>query len=481
MSQSANLKRSVFLVGLEKFSMILFQFISSIILARLLSPEDYGIVAMIAIFISLSSILVDSGFGGALVYYKDVDKKDYSTVFWMNMALSISLYILMYINAETISEFYQTPILSDLIKVLGLSVVFNSIGLIQFTILYKNLEFKTLGLISVTSYILSALIAIALAYWGYGVWALIAQQVLASILKTILYVICNRFVPDLYFSWRLLKKHWSFGSGLFFSTLLRTVYDNMYLQLIGKYCSVTNAGYYNQAKKLKDIPSNLFSNTFDTSLFPVFSKIEDEQLFVNKYRMINRMFSFCCIPIFFIMAVLSKDIVLWLLGEKWIESAWILSIMSMGAIFYIFESISRSIFKAKGKSGLIFRLDIVKRTSAILLMFIAVLQYELTGIVYVFVINSIIGYLINQYYLSRIIPYSLFQALKDTGKYAILSIILTVGIHYLMELDLIKGHLFCCIIYSVIFMAFYIFFNSLTKDEAIKYIYGFIGKKIRRN
>lgn len=477
MRANPNLKKSVFLVGLEKFSMILFQFISSIILARLLTPEDYGIVAMIAIFISLSGILVDSGFGGALVYYKDVDKKDYSTVFWMNMALSISLYTLIYINAETISEFYQTPILSDLIKVLGLSVVFNSIGLIQFTILYKNLEFKTLGFISVISYILSALIAIALAYWGFGVWALIAQQVLASILKTILYVICNRFVPDLYFSWRLLKKHWSFGSGLFFSTLLRTIYDNMYLQLIGKYCSVTNAGYYNQAQKLKDIPSNLFSNTFDTSLFPIFSKIEDENLFVEKYRMINRMFSFCCIPIFFIMAVLSKDIVLWLLGEKWIGSAWILSIMSIGAIFYIFESISRSIFKAKGKSGLIFRLDIVKRSSAILLMFIAIVQYELTGIVYVFVINSIIGYLINQYYLSRIIPYPIIRALKDMGWYFIVSAGIAVIIFYITSLKLIDGHLSNCIIFTVVFIVLYIIIAILMKDYSIQYIKSIIQKK----
>lgn len=466
MSQSTNIKKSVFLVGLEKFSMILFQFVSSIILARLLTPEDYGIVAMIAIFISLSGILVDSGFGGALVYYKNVDKKDYSTVFWVNMTLSIFLYALMYINADAISEFYHTPILSDLIKVLGLSVVFNSTGLIQFTILYKELAFKTLGIISVTSYILSALIAIALAYWGYGVWALIAQQVLASVLKTVLYVVYNRFVPEFYFSWKLLKKHWSFGSGLFFSTLLRTVYDNMYLQLIGKYCSVTNAGYYNQAKKLKDIPSNLFSNTFDTSLFPVFSKIEDEQLFVDKYRMINRMFSFCCIPIFFIMAILSKDIVLWLLGEKWIESAWILSVMSIGAIFYIFESISRSIFKAKGKSRLIFRLDIVKRTSAILLMFIAVMQYELAGIVYVFVLNSVIGYLINQYYLSRIIPYSLLQALKDMGRYIVMSAIATIGTYYLMKLELIEGNLACCVVYTLIFGILYLFIAFIVKDKS---------------
>lgn len=479
MSQSTNIKKSVFLVGLEKFSMILFQFVSSIILARLLTPEDYGIVAMIAIFISLSSTLVDSGFGGALVYYKDVDKKDYSTVFWTNMALSIFLYALMYINADAISEFYQTPILSDLIKVLGLSVVFNSIGLVQFTILYKELAFKTLGMISVTSYIISAIIAIALAYWGYGVWALIAQQVLSSILKTILYIIYNRFMPEFYFSWRLLKKHWGFGSGLFFSTLLRTVHDNMYLQLIGKYCSLNNAGYYNQAKKLKDIPSNLFSNTFDTSLFPVFSKIKDEQLFVDKYRIINRMFSFCCIPIFFIMAILSKEIVLWLLGEKWIESVWIFSVMSFGAIFYIFESISRSIFKAKGKSGLIFRLDIVKRTSAILLMFIAVVQYELVGIVYVFVLNSVIGYFINQYYISRIIQYSLLQALKDISGYFIISLFATFPTYYLMSQNVVDGHMISFITYSLIFIAIYFFIFYLIKEDSCLYIINVL-KKIKK-
>ena len=392
-------------------------------MARLLSPSDYGLISMIAIFISLAGILTEAGFGGSLVYHKDVDKKDFSTVFWINMSLSVFLYILIWFSSGYISDFYGHQILQDIIKISGLSIIINALGTIQYTMMYKEMKFKPLAKISIISYVVSSVLSIALAVVGFGVWALVAQQLLASVVRTFILIINNRFVPTLYVSTSIIKRHWNYGSGLFYSTVLRTVYDNMYLQLIGKYCSIVNAGYYNQAKKLKDIPSNLFSQTFETTLFPIFCKYDKGKDMDEKFRKTNRVFSFVVCGIFAYMVAMADEIGLFLLGEKWIGCSWILSIITIGSVFYVSESINRSILKAEGYSKLIFKLDLIKRVVCLIIMFLAVVQYELNGIVWAFVINSIIGWGVNVSAVSNNSTYNFRQQFIDLVKYIILSAI----------------------------------------------------------
>lgn len=475
MKGKTSIKKSLLIVGIEKFSMILFQFISSIILARLLSPSDYGTVAMLAIFIALSSTIVDSGFGGSLVFYKDVTKKDYSTVFWINLLISICLYLLMYIFANTISEFYKTPILTKLIKILGLTIIFNSLGVVQFTMLYKNLEFKKIAYVSIITYALSAIIAIILAYYGFGVWALISQQVLSSIFKTCILFGLNRFIPKFYFSFQLLKKHWKYGNGLFFSTLLRTVYDNMYVQLIGKYCSIVEAGFYNQAKRLKDIPTNLFSNTFDYSLFPIFSKYKDEEIFTDKYRNINKILAFVCIPVFFLISSLSQQIVYILLGEKWLGSSLILQWIILGSIFYVFEMVNRSVLKAKGLTAMLFKIDFVKRSLGILLMFILVIKFDIKGIVIAYCINSFIGWLANACILSKNIHYKLNRQFLDITRY-ILYALLPYSLIIILNMFILNAYI--SIIASVlIFIVIYLIEGKIYNEMPYSYLLNLLHKR----
>lgn len=420
---SPSIKKSMFIVGLEKSSMVLFQFVSSIVMARLLTPSDYGTVAMLAIFISLSGTLVDSGFGGSLIYYKDVTKKDFSTIFWMNITMSMVLYLLLVLFSDRIAAFYDTPILSSLTKVLALTIVFNSLGQVQYSMLYKNLQFKKISIINVVTYVVSALVAILLAYLGFGVWALIAQQVLSSLLRTVILICTNRFMPRFYFSKQLLKKHWNYGSGLFFANVLRIVYDNMYVQLIGKFTTINNSGYYNQAKRLKDIPTDVFSRTFSTTLFPIFSKMDSDAEFVTRFRSTSSLFAFFCCPLFFLLSLLSTNIISFLLGAKWLESAWIFRIISIGAIFYIFEAINRNALKAKGQSMLIFKLDLVKRVISLVVMIVGIMKYETLGICVAYVFNSAFGWLVNAWALSRHSGYRFVTQILDVVKYVALSLI----------------------------------------------------------
>lgn len=481
MSDKANIKKSIFIVGLEKFSMIFFQFFTAIILARLLMPSDFGTVAMLSIFISLSSTIVDSGFGGSLVFYKDVGEKDYSTVFWLNLVMSLCLYTLMFIFAEQIAIFYDTPILSKLIKVLGLSVVFSSVGLVQYNMLYKNLEFKKIAIVSVFAYIISAIVAVYLAYIGMGVWALILQQILGPFLRTCAFAFINRFIPKFYFSRDIVRKHWSFGSGLFFSAILKIVYDNMYVQLIGKYCSITNAGYYNQAKRLKDIPQELFSRTFEVSLFPVLSKITDNDKFIKELRRVTCFFAFVCSPLFFMVSILSDEIILILVGEKWLSASWILKFISVGAIFYIFESVNRSALKAKGLSMLIFKIDLIKRIIFIIFMIFLVIYFNLKGMVVAFILNSFAGWCINSYFLSRHIDYKLFNQLMDVLKYVLSGIVVFIGTLILKENLSLNNYYLIIIVYGLAFLLVYALLNVILRDETIAVIYRTIKTKFVTN
>ena len=480
MSSNPSIKKSIIIVGLEKFALIFFQFISTIIMARLLCPEDYGTVAMLSIFLSLAGTLVDSGFGGSLIYFKDVTKKDFSTVFWINIIMSICLYLILVLSSNAIALFYKTPILASIIKVLGLTIVFNSLGQVQYSMLYKNLQFKKLSIINVVTYICSVICAIFLAYKGFGVWALVTQQVLSSVLRTIILISCNRFLPDLYFSIKLLMKHWNYGSGLFFSNILRIVYDNMYVQLIGKYTSITNSGYYNQAKRLKDIPTDLFSKTFTTTLFPILSKISNDFEFVRRFRNTSRLFAFVCCPLFFVLSILSHNIVSLLLGEKWMESAWIFQIICIGAIFYILENMNRNALKSKGQSMLIFRQDLIKRAISLIIMLFAVYKYQVIGICVAYVINSIIGWVINAFSLSRYSSYTFISQVFDIFRYFSLSGVIAMLVFFIQKQLFIESDVYSILVFSVIYFMFYIVIAIIIQDSSLKYFEDLVRVKFHK-
>lgn len=472
-----NIKKSIFTVAFGKGTMIALQFLSFIILARMLSPEDYGITAMLAIFISVSTMLVDSGFGGSLIYQERVDERDFSTIFWINIVLSTTLYGLMFALADDIASFYKRPDIKPYIRVLGLVVFLNSLGHIQFNQLYRNLEFSKINIVNLSSYLIATIISIVLAYFHYGVWALICQQVLYSVISTITYVIINRFRPKLFFSWNIVKKHWSYGSGLFFSTITKTIYDNMYLQLIGKYADVYNAGVFNQANKLKDIPATLFSTTFDTSLFPIFSKIRMEEVFATKMRRVSSVFAFVCAPVFILMGLLAKPIIILLLGYKWIEAAPLLSILSVGAVFFILESVNRSGLKSKGLSMLLFKMDLTKRFLFILVMFVALLAYGIYGLAFSYIINSFCGWIINAVCLSRYVRYTFLNQFIDVIKPTSLSL-LVAAIVYSICIEPTDCNILNIFIVSFVYIVIYALLNFIIRDRSMLFMIEIVKNKI---
>lgn len=471
-----NLKKPLLIVGSEKILITLIQFFGNVILARLLSPEDYGIVAMVAIFIAISSLFIESGFGGSLIYYKDVGEKDYSTVFWFNFLMGIMIYLLLFSTSGLIANFYNVPRLSIVIKVIGLVLVFNSFGLIQYTILYKQLQFKVLAITSVTSTFLAFLVSICLGLYGLGLWALVANQVLYSVFQTITLCVRNKFIPRSFISIALLKKHWKYGSGMAFSSLVKTVYENIYLQIIGKFFTITSAGYFNQANKIKEIPVQLCSRTFDTSLFPIMSKCESKDEITALLIKTSSFFSFSITPLLFLLAITSKLVVALLLGDKWFESCDFLSLLAIGSIFVILESINRSVFKAIGLTKLFFKIELIKRIVNIGIILLFIYLFKIYGLAYSFILNSFIGWLVNSYALYYYSKISFKEQFEDSMKYFIACLILYSSIR-IMFFEILETSYLGIIIIGVVYMAICWGIFFLLKDKNIDYVKKVINKK----
>lgn len=417
----ANLFKSFMVVGIERALYMLIQFASAIILARLVSPDDFGIVGITAVFTALSSLLVDSGMGGSLVYHKDSDKKDFSTIFWFNLSIAITAYIILFLISGTISKFYEIPILEPIIKISGLAILFTSFGFTQLNKLTKELQFKKLALINVIAYALATVAAIILAIMELGVWALVMQQLLHSCIKTILLFFYAKFWPSFYFSKKLLKKHFSFGCSLMFSSFLKTTYDNVYSFVMGKWMSITTVGYFNQAKRVQDLPYQFTSTILDQATFPIMAKIQDDNTFGKTARKILRFILVLFLPLLMIMSLCSNEIVIILLGEKWIEAAPILTGLAFGSIALLGEAINRNFIKAKGATKLIFKLELFKKSTAIILV-IAMVRFDVIGLVITFIFNAFIAYLCNIWGTSSVSSFKYKQQIKDFIQILVLAV-----------------------------------------------------------
>lgn len=471
-----NLKKSLLIVGSEKMLITLIQFFGNVVLARLLCPEDYGIIAMVAIFIAISSLFIESGFGGSLIFYKDVGEKDFSTVFWFNFLMGIGIYLLLFATSEIIADFYHVQKLSMVIKVIGLVLVFNSFGLIQYTILYKQLKFKVLAVTSVTSTFLAFLVSIGLGLCGFGLWALVANQVLYSVIQTTTLCIRNRFVPKSFINITLLKKHWKYGSGMAFSSLVKTIYDNIYLQIIGKFFTISSAGYFNQANKIKEIPVQLCSRTFDNSLFPIMSKCETKDEITALLVKTSSFFSFTVTPMLFLLAITSKLVVAILLGEKWFASCQFLSLLAIGSIFVILESINRSVFKALGQTKLFFKIELVKRIMNILIILLFIYLFQIYGLAYSFILNSFIGWFVNSYALYFFSKISFKEQFLSSVKYFSVCLVLYALIKIFLSSHLEISY-WWIVSAGAIFVIVYLGIFIFIKDKNINYVKNIIKRK----
>lgn len=399
-------------------------FVSNIILARLLTPDDYGCVGMLMIFITVANTFIDGGFGSALIQKKQPTQEDYSTIFYWNLALSFILYAILFFTSPLIAGFYNLAMLSPVLRVQGLVLILNSLSIIQLNRLRKQLKFKKISIVSLTSATISVGVTIYLAYNGWGVWALVAQQLLMSFFNTVLFWIVAGWMPSFIFSYQSFKELFSFGGFILLSNLLNTLGNNIQGILIGKFFSSHTMGLYSQARKLEEVASTSLSNVVDQVSFPVLAEVKnDKTRLINVLRKLITSIAFFSFPIMLLLIAIAKPVIVLLYSSKWIECVPYFQILCVAGIAISLQNINYYAVAAIGKSKELFFWTVIKRIISLGLIIIGFFIYGIWGLLGGMVLAAYIMYAINAVLVSVNVGYKFTSQVKDLMPILIISLI----------------------------------------------------------
>ncbi len=396
----------------------LVMFVVSIILARLLLPEQFGLIGMLTIFIAVAQTFIDSGFTSALIQKKNHDRTDECSVFYFNILIGLLAYAAIFVGAPFIADFYSEPLLIPLTRVIGLRLIINPFGMIQRTLLNKKLDFKSLTGAMFASSLLSGILGITMAYQGFGVWALVYQQLAAAVLQTVFFWFVNPWRPSLIFSLASIRALFSFGSKLLASSLLETFFRNIYLVIIGKMFTPATLGFYTKAHSLERMPTQSLTQVVQKVMFPVFSHLQDEP--ARLQRAMSRAMALLVMMIFPVMigmAVVARPLVHILLTEKWLPCVPYLQLLCLAGMLYPLHVLNLNVIKSVGRSDLFLRLAVIKKVLTIINISIA-WNWGVMGLVIGQVIGSLIAYVLNARYTHMTAGYPIRRQLRDIAPYA---------------------------------------------------------------
>lgn len=397
----------------DNFSNLGVNFVIGIILARLLTPKEFGLIGMVTIFIAISMTFVNSGFTNALIRKKNCTEVDYSTVFYFNLIAGSLLYAILFFAAPIISSFLNEPTLISLIRVLSLGLIISSFTIIQSTTLTKRIDFKLQTKVSLTSNVVSGIIGIYLAYRGFGVWSLVAKTLSQQAIKSFLLWFFNRWRPLLVFSKKSFVELFSFGSKLLLSSLIDTIYQNIYYLIIGKYFSAQELGFYTRANNFKELPSSNINAIVSRVSYPVLSALqEDKEKLKSGYKSIIKSTMYITFILMIGMAAIAEPMVITLIGEKWRASIIYLQMLCFVGMLYPLHSLNLNMLNVQGRSDLFLKLEIIKKILAIPTIVIGV-SFGIKIMIMGMMINSLFGYYLNSYWSGRFVNYPMKEQIKD--------------------------------------------------------------------
>lgn len=402
-------------------------FIIGIILARILTPKEFGLIGIITIFIAISTSFINSGFGTALIKKHHCTDKDYSTVFFYNLILGLLFYIFLYLFANPISIFFNEPSLTRIIQVIGIVLIIDSITIVQRTILTIRIDFKLQTKISIISSIVSGIIAIYLAYSGFGVWSLVLKQLVQQTITATLFWLWNRWIPKLIFSLDSFKELFSFGYKLLISGLIDTIYRNIYYTIIGKYFSAEDLGYYTRADQFQSLPSSNLQNIIGRVSFPILASVQNEDSVLNDaYRKLTKSTMLITFILMLGLASTAKSLIITLIGDKWEPSIIYLQLLCFVGMLYPLHALNLNVLQVKGRSDLFLKLEIIKKILAIPIILTGIF-WSIKAMIIGMIINSVIAFYINSYWSGDLISYSIKKQIIDIAPSFILaSIICTI-------------------------------------------------------
>lgn len=452
---------------IERFSSEIATFAISIILARLLSPSDYGIVGITTVFIAIFNVIIESGFSNALIRKLDRNEHDLATAFYFNAFVGIIAYSILFVTSSYIAEYFEEPVLSNLVKVVSLIVLINSFCIVPNAILTSQLNIKSQAYISIFSQIPAGIIAIFFAYHGLGLWALAIQQVFKSILTCILLWSKVHWFPKTKFSKQSFHYLWNFGSKLLLATLIGTIFNNIYSFLIGKYIGKNELGYYSKGQGLANHISTVSNGIVQKIGLPVLSKYQQDKILLQKkFRSIMCLIIMVIAPLSALCFFEAKDIIILLWTEKWKETIPMFQIIVCTLVMGPIGAMSLNLFQVVNRTDITLKLEFFKKAVFAIVIFIS-FQYGIYALLLGMLFNNTFAALVNMYPTKYILNYSYISQLVDLFKYIIYSYSIGYALSLIINFDC---RLINILLYSIAYISTYTFILYLLKDKYfIKY------------
>lgn len=433
--------RGIFWGGIERFSVQIVQFICGIVVARILSPDDYGLIGMLTIFLAVAQLFIDGGFSMALIQKQNRTNRDYSTVFVFSIIISVVLYLLFYLSTPFIARFYGVMELKELARVMFIVLIINSLSIVQYTQLRINVNFKVIAKINFIATLLSGILSIYAAYAGAGVWALVIQAITRSLVATICFWLFVKWVPILYFSYSTFRQLFGFGSKILISGMVTVLVNNIYTLVIGKYYQAKELGYYTRACSLTDLASGTIDSVLQTVSYPILTSLQNErEQMINYFKKLSVMTMLFVIPLMVMFACLARPLVIILLTDKWLPAVPYISWLAFASLFTPLSMLNLNMLNAIGRSDLYLRLDFIK-IPVVVIMMIITFPIGVKAVVIGRVVQTFICFGINTYWSGKLFHFGLLSQIRASLKIVLASFIMAIvisGITFYIDSNILQ-------------------------------------------
>ena len=477
MSESLKQKtaKGVLWSSVEQFSVQIIQFVLGLIMARILSPHDYGLVGMILVFTSIAETFVNGGFSNALIRKQNKTEVDYSTAFYFNVVVGLVAYLLLFLLSPLIADFYNEPLLDSLTKIVSINVFINSLGIVQRARYSIKVDFKTQAKATTTSVLISGIIGIWMAYNGYGVLAIVWQSVIRNALNVLLLWIFAKWLPLLQFSWQSFREMWSFGYKLLLSGLIDRIYSNIYQLVIGKVFSAKDLGNYTRAHQFASFPSSNITGIIGRVTYPILSSIQDDDVRLERvYRKYLRLSAFIVFPLMVGLSALSEPLIISVLTEKWRAAIILLQVICFGMMWYPIHAINLNLLQVKGRSDLFLKLEIIKKIIGVTILCITV-PIGLVAMCIGGIFSSIFCLAVNTYYTGKLINVGFWLQMRDLLPTLLLS--LFMGVVVFLSVMFISSNIVKLVVGVAVGVIFYILVARLFKMEELSDLLSLVKRK----
>lgn len=466
--------KSLLWSGVQQFVTFGIQFVLGIVLARLLNPYDYGLIAMQGIFFAISNAFIDFGLEGALIQKKECYKADLNTAFFFSLTMAMAMYVLLFLAAPLIAAFYHAPILAKMLRFSALVLIFNSLGLAPKALLQRQLRFKELAFATTSITLLSGVVALYMAYNDYSYWSLIGQNLIRAAMLTGVCAMYARWLPSWHCSVESFRHLLSFGLPMLFTSLVNAVYSNIYSLVVGRFYPPRQLGLYERASNYSGYMSNNLSDLSMRVLYPLLSRVQDDMVHLKESSLrILHTSAFIVVPINVFLMVKAEDLIQIVLTEKWVEMSPLMQVLCISSMAYVVANLHFNLFKAIGKTQILFICELIKKILGVLILLIS-FRYGLMVMVWGLLVYAFVNILISSWFVWQVMNITLMDQLRQVNIVVLNAIIALVVCRLL---GCVVDDIYIRFVLSLIsFFVCYLLLAWIEKDKAIEFIKGFFQR-----